>query len=54
MVCDANGANVLKASFTPASPFTAEQSYVVKLTPDTVYDLSGNPDEAFAGLFTTM
>jgi hypothetical protein len=54
VTCDANGANVLTASFTPASPFTPEQSYVVKLTPDTVYDLSGNPDEAFAGLFTTM
>jgi hypothetical protein len=43
VTCDANGADVTRATFTPMTPFAAEHSYEVKSTSGDIFDTSGNP-----------
>jgi hypothetical protein len=42
VTCDASGAKVTRATFTPTVPLTAEHEYAVRSAPSSIYDLSGN------------
>jgi hypothetical protein len=42
VTCDADGANVKTARFTPTAPLTAENGYEVQVATDSIYDTSGN------------